>query len=128
MQMSRPQWGIVIGVVLPVMGVTVMAGLGMRTYADYRKRMRLAEEHAPVVRRALEADVRFSGVRVEAHTGGGGCLMVEAIVEPGSAPALWRLVESTSPPVPISYDLYLKGPERPLVRVPPPARDRRTDP
>jgi hypothetical protein len=76
----------------------------------FNKRMNLAEAHAPIVRRVLEADGRFSDIWVEAFTGSDGCLLVEAAAKPGSVEALKRLVESTSPPVLVRYNIHERKP------------------
>jgi hypothetical protein len=108
--MPRRRW-IILGVVAGlVIALAVALGQGLWWYAGFRERLRLAEKHAPVVRRVLASDGRFSEIRVEAFTAHNGCLLVSAVAEPGSSNDLKRLVESTSPPVPVDYDLYeVKG-------------------
>jgi hypothetical protein len=79
-------------------------------YVGFSKNLRLAEAHAPVVRRVLEADGRFTEVEVYEFTFRGGCLAVHAVAREGAAQDIKRLVESTSPPVAVHYDVYeLRG-------------------
>jgi hypothetical protein len=73
--------------------------------AGLNERLRLADGHASVVRQQLEADPRFSGIDVESFTGGNGTLLVTAVAQPGTAQDLRRIVESTSPPVPVIYEV-----------------------
>jgi hypothetical protein len=104
--MSCRRWTILVIVAVPVL---VVLGTVVQTawwYVGFRERLRLADEHAPVVRRVLEADPRFSEIAVESFTGNGGSLFVEAVAESGAAQDLKRLVESTSPPVPVKYGVY----------------------
>ncbi len=86
--MSRRKW-IILGVVaVPVIAVAVVVAQGLLWYAGFRERLRLADEHAPVVRKALEADGRFSGIIVESFTASNGCLLVQAVAPPGTKPEL----------------------------------------
>ena len=101
--MSRRRWIIFVVVAVPA---AIIVGTVVRTawwYAGFKERLRLAEEHAPVVRRALEADGRFSEVSVESFTGSNGSLLVQAVVPPGTANELKAIVVATSPPVSVRY-------------------------
>lgn len=79
-------------------------------YAGFTRNLRLAEAHAPLVRQVLEGDGRFTELEVSEYTGRNGSLLVSAVAPQGAAQDVKRLVESTSPPVPIYYRVYeLRG-------------------
>jgi hypothetical protein len=75
-------------------------------FHGFSRNLRLAEGHAPVVRQVLEADGRFTELEVSEYTGHNGCLLVSAVVPEGAAQDVKRLVESTSPPVAVRYEVY----------------------
>ncbi len=101
--MSRRKW-IILGVVaVPVVAIAIVVAQGLWWYAGFSERLRLADQDAPVVRKALEADGRFSEITVESFTASNGCLLVEAVAPPGTTNELQTIVASTSPPVPVKY-------------------------
>ena len=100
--MSRRRW-IILGVVaVPAIALAVVAQ-GLWWYAGFRERLRMADQHAPIVRKALEADGRFEEITVESFTASNGCLLVEAVAPPGTTSDLQAIVAATAPPVPFMY-------------------------
>ncbi len=103
--MPRRKW-IIIGVIAaPLIALSVVVAQGLWWYARFSQRLRLADEHAPIVRKALEADGRFSEIHVESFTARNGCLLVEADAPPGTTSQLQAIVAATSPPVPVMYHI-----------------------
>jgi hypothetical protein len=58
-------------IVIPtlLMIVTVLIAREVHIYVRFRQRLRMADQHAPIVRKALQNDGRFSDVCVESFTG-----------------------------------------------------------
>ena len=98
---------LVCGVAIAVATVTTPAAWW---FHGFSRNLRLAEAHAPAVRQVLEGDGRFTELEVYEYTGNNGCLLVSAVAPEGAARDIKRLVESTSPPVAVYYQVYeLRG-------------------
>jgi hypothetical protein len=73
--------------------------------------MASAERHIPKVRALIGKDARFRDVWLAPYTGFGGSLTVSGYVDStGDLTDLKRLVESTEPPVNVSYGISV-GPK-----------------
>jgi hypothetical protein len=84
---------------LLTVGIASIAVIGI-AWTRQARRMRLAEQHLPVVREALGQLREFESIRVGVYTGQGGALMVTGLVHTSESLArLKRLVAATNPPI-----------------------------
>lgn len=75
-------------------------------YQGFKHRLDLADKHAPIVKSLLEADGRFREVKASSFTARNGCLLVKAVIPPGTRNEFIRMVNTTAPPVPIEFVLW----------------------
>lgn len=74
-------------------------------------RLQKAEEHIIVIESQLKTDKRFAEIKAGRYTGNGGSIKVIGVVSPSRGiEDLKRLIAETSPPVPVSFLVGVRGP------------------
>jgi hypothetical protein len=73
------------------------------------RRLRMAGEHQPLMEQAIASESRFAKVSVGCSTANGGCMLVVGMVSSqGDLESLRRLIETTKPPVPVTYMIDIR--------------------
>ena len=81
------------------------------------RNIRAAWSHIQVLQPLFLQDVRFSKVKADAFTGGGGMLSIRGTLNSKSDfPALKKLVEASNPPLGVLYSLELPNRENVIDR------------
>src|SRR5689334_4021984 len=93
------------GLAMAVIACLAVPTVSLVRYArTQRHNLRRAKQHIPLATAAISGDERFRFVRFEEYTGQRGSLGVFGCVRSAEdLKELWRRVDSTSPPVPVSW-------------------------